>query len=345
MPPAGQPNVENYPIAMLAPGEEPPQFVVVSFDGACDHALFRHWYDLAERTGSRFTFFMSGLCLLPEDERMQYRPPGKPRGYSAIGFADPAKVDGRIQDWSQAWEGGHGVGTHFLGHFCDAAGVGTWSASDWEAEMNQQERFLDDWTTYNADNPDADLSLQLPFSFADVQGARTPCLLGKPEQMYKAFASRDFTYDSSRTGTLQWPRKVSKHSLWEFPLPMLKLVGKSGGSQHSIAMDYNILYQFTEGRTATSAAESARIRTITYESLMAALGAVYGGNRAPLFVGNHFNTWARGAFCDSLTDFVSNAHDEYPDVRFVSFEYLVRWLDAQSPQVRKALQARPAQSY
>lgn len=343
--PVVQPNLENYPITRLAPGEEPPQFVVVSFDGACDHTLFRHWYDLGASTGSRFTFFMSGLCLLPEGDREQYRPPGKPRGYSAIGFADPAKVDGRIQDWSLAWESGHGVGTHFLGHFCDANGVGTWSAADWRSEMDQAARFLDDWKTYNADNPDADLSLQLPFSFADVEGDRTPCLQGKREQMYKAFATRDFRYDSSSTGSLQWPSKVAKYSLWEFPLPMLKLVGKSGGSQRSIAMDYNILYQFTEGRTTTSAAESARIRKVTYDSLMAALGAVYDGNRAPLFIGNHFNTWARGAFRDSLTDFVTDAHDQYPSVRFVSFEYLVRWLDAQSPSVLKALQARPAQTY
>jgi hypothetical protein len=55
----------------LAGGAKPPQFVVVSFDGACDDELFKHYLDLAERNSARFTLFLSGLCLLPDGKRNQ----------------------------------------------------------------------------------------------------------------------------------------------------------------------------------------------------------------------------------------------------------------------------------
>lgn len=347
VPDGSQPNLENYPIEKLAPGQEPPQFVVVSFDGACDHDLFEHWYNLGQAENARFTFFMSGLCLLPDAERLQYDPPHKAIGSSAIGFADPTKVNGRIQDWSTAWNSGYGIGSHFLGHFCDSQGVSIWNTHDWESELDQQEKFLDDWKTYNATNKSADLSLQLPFSFADVQGDRTPCLEGRRDQMYPAFAARHFTYDASSTGYMRWPQRLQKKygSMWDFTMPTIKLVGNKGGADHSISMDYNILYQFTEGKTDPPKAVAQKIQTVTYNSLMAAVGALDKGNRAPFFVGNHFNTWADNAFTNSLTKFIQDAPKQYPDVRFVSFEYLVKWLDAQDPKVLKALQARPIQSY
>ncbi len=338
---ATQPNADNYPITKLAPGETPPQFVVVSFDGACTHDLFQHYFDLGQQTNSRFTFFLSGLCLVPDAQHLLYKPPRQPAGTSAIGFADPKMINGRIEDWSRAYDNGFEIGTHFLGHFCGPGGVGTWSKADWLSEIAQARRFLDDWAQVNATNKYADLALKLSFDSSVFKGDRSPCLEGRRDQMYPAFATAGFAYDASNSGLLRWPTKLAGYDMWNFPMPVIKLVGYPG-DRHAIGMDYNFLYTMNGGTTTASKAKCDQIKKVTYDSYMAALAAVHAGNRAPYVVGNHFNTWACGAFRDALTAFVQNAHTTYPDVRFVSFDYLARWLDAQDPKVRRQLAQLPA---
>ena len=326
------------PITKLKAGEKPPQFVVLSFDGACKHDLWQHYLELARDNDAHFTFFLSGLCLVPDAKRSLYHGPGKPVGYSAIGFGQASLIPQRIRDITQAYDEGNEIGTHFLGHFCDAKGVGTWNASQWTSELNQAVKFLNDWKSINGNT---DPSLQLPFS-ADVwKGARTPCLLGKPAAMYPVWKKFGFTYDASRTGSLTWPKKVAG-GLWEFPLQRINVVGYN---KTNLSMDYNLLYVQNKGKIDAPPATCKKIENSTYQSLLQALKAVNSGNRAPFFIGNHFNQWACGAYVNALTRFVTDAHATYPDVHFVTFEYLTRWLDAQDPKVLAALQKKPPPRY
>ena len=64
----------------LAPGEQPPQFVVFSWDGAANLAtgLFPRFRKLAGELGASMTFFLSGIYALPVSHRMTYRPPQHP---------------------------------------------------------------------------------------------------------------------------------------------------------------------------------------------------------------------------------------------------------------------------
>ena len=96
-----QPSTGFPPITTLAAGEVPPQFVVVSFDGACKHALWQHYLELARDTGSHFTFFLSGLCLVPDSQRFLYRGPGKPVCYSATGFGEASAIPKCVSDITQ----------------------------------------------------------------------------------------------------------------------------------------------------------------------------------------------------------------------------------------------------
>ncbi|MFN8168976.1 MAG: hypothetical protein U0S36_09360 [Candidatus Nanopelagicales bacterium] len=328
-----------YPITKLKPGEKPPQFVVVTFDGACKDELWKHYLKLAQDTDSKFTFFLSGLCLVPDRKRFLYKPPRKPAGTSAIGFGDAALIPERIQNLSTAYNAGHEIGTHFLGHFCDAKGVGSWNKADWTSEITQARKFLDQWAEINGST---DPNLKLPFDSSVWQGDRTPCLAGKRSQMYPVFAKEGFTYDASNPGSLIWPKKIPGYDMWSFPLQRIKVVGYG---KSNLSMDYNLLYVQNGGKVSAPPATCARIEKSTYQSLMQALAAVDGGNRAPFFVGNHFNTWACGAYKNALTRFVTDAHAQFPDVRFVTNEYLVRWLDAQDPKVVKSLQKKAAPSY
>jgi hypothetical protein len=337
--PSGTKPADTVAITKLAPGQRPPQFVVVSFDGACRQSLFRHYLDLGRATGARFTFFLSGLCIVPETKRTLYHPPHKPVGTSAIGFASPGHVPDRIALMTTAYDTGHEIGTHFLGHFCDSSGVGTWSRADWASEMAQAKNFLDHWQELNAPRG---RGLRLPFDSSDWKGDRTPCLQGIRSQMYPVFAKAGFTYDASSAGTLVWPQRLSGYRMWEFPLQRIKVVGYG---RTNLSMDYNLLVAQNGGKITATRAQCARIEESTYQSYSQALAAVLKGNRAPFSVGNHFNDWACSSYTKALTRFVTDTSRNHPEVRFVTFEYLARWLDAQDPKVLAALRAKPAPRY
>jgi hypothetical protein len=337
--PSGTRPADTVPITTLAPGERPPQFVVVSFDGACRQSLFRRYLDLGRATGARFTFFLSGLCIVPEAKRTLYHPPHKPVGTSAVGFASAGNVPDRIDLMTRAFNTGHEIGTHFLGHFCDSTGVGTWSRADWESEMAQAKEFLDHWQEINAPRGKGQ---QLPFDSADWKGDRTPCLQGIRSQMYPVFAKAGFTYDASSAGTLVWPKRLSGYRMWEFPLQRIKVVGYG---KTNLSMDYNLLVAQNGGKITATRAQCARIEESTYQSYTQALAAVLAGNRAPFSVGNHFNDWACSSYTKALTRFVTDTSAKHPEVRFVTFEYLARWLDAQDPAVLAALRSQPAPRY
>ena len=337
--PAGTRPADTVPITRLARGEQPPQFVVVSFDGACRTDLFRHYLDLGRITGARFTFFLSGLCLVPERRRTLYHPPHKPVGTSTVGFATASHVPARIRLMTTAFDEGHEIGTHFLGHFCDAHGVGTWTAADWTSELAQARYFLDSWKEVNGATVSA---LRLPFDSSDWRGERTPCLLGIHSQMYPVFAGAGFTYDASGAGTLVWPRRLKGYPMWGFPLQRIKVVGYG---KSNLSMDYNLLVVQNGGRITATPAQCARISESTYQSYTQALAAVMRTNHAPLSVGNHFNDWACNSYTTALTRFVSATSKAHPEVRFVTFDYLARWLDAQDPAVLASLQSKAAPRY
>lgn len=334
-----QPQTGLPPITRLAEGQRPPQFVVVSFDGACKDALWKHYLALAAQTDSHFTFFLSGLCLLRDGQRFLYHPPHKPVGTSAIGFGQSTLIPQRVEDLAAAYRAGDEIGTHFLGHFCDAQGVGTWSSADWTSEITQARDFLDRWAEIDRMTS---LGLTLPFDSHVWKGARTPCLEGRSAAMYPVWQEQGFDYDASRPGSLVWPRRIPGYSMWEFPLQRIKVVGYD---KTNLSMDYNLLYVQNHGRMTAPASTCARIQTSTYQSLMQALSAVEHGNHAPFFVGNHFNDWVCDAYRNALTRFVLDAHTRYPGIEFVTFDWLARWLAAQDPSVLRSLQRQPAPRY
>ena len=95
-PPEPQPELE---IEKLSRGSSHHQFVVVSFDGGVESktGIMQHYLDVAKKVDGRFSFFVSGVYSFPDNKaRLNYAPPKKPRGTSAIGFGDPAIIGTRI---------------------------------------------------------------------------------------------------------------------------------------------------------------------------------------------------------------------------------------------------------
>lgn len=313
----------------LKPGEVPPQFVVISWDGAGEASdqLFSHWRRVAKMHEVPMTFFLTGIYLLPGRERRRYRPPQKPVGASDLGWLPERYVHATIRQTRKAWLEGHEIGTHFNGHFCGPKGVERWSVEDWLSEIEQAEEFVSTWrtTTGLTDEP------PLPFDVRkEVVGGRTPCLEGVAN-VRKAAAQLDWRYDSSGTRPATWPTKVE--GLWDLSMQQVPFPGEDF---EVTAMDYNFMANQSE---VTDGPESMHDtwRTQTRDAYLAGFRRSLDGNRSPLVIGNHFEQWNGGIYMDAVEQAIETMAEE-PATRFVTMRQLCDWLDAQDEEVISRLQ-------
>jgi len=289
----------------------PPQFVISSFDGSGGARLLGYWRGVAHKAHATFTFFVSGVYLIDWAQRDRYAPPGLPRGDSAIGFApDTTWIAAMRRQLALAHRDGDEIGTHYNGHFCGAGGVGDWTAKDWQSELTQFDSLLFHGSP-------------LGFGPTEIVGGRTPCLEGNLSVLYPVLAKRGFRYDASGQALLgTWP--VKRDGIWSFPLLELPFIGHTF---RVVSMDYNFMANQT-------GEPPAQIESETYRTLWNAFLVSYHGNRAPLTLGNHFETWDSWAYDHALTRFLLRAC-RLPDVRCTSFEQLANWLDARGVRHRK----------
>src|SRR5947208_9407047 len=296
----------------------PPQFVVVSFDGSGGIRLWPYWRAVARRAGAHFTFFVSGVYLVPDTKRLRYRAPRHRAGESDIWFARPdlghssvGVVKLTLAQIAAGYREGNEIATHFNGHFCEPypGNVDSWDARDWSSELNQFLGFL-------FHDPAA-----LPFGPDEVVGERTPCLQGKLPVLYRVLARRGFCYDASAIAPLgAWPRR--RLGIWSVPLLEVPFPVHT---YRVIAMDYNLFANQTGG-VSGPASLAPQIEAETYRTLLHAFRISYRGNRAPFVYGSHFETWNHGAYNRALRRFLL-ATCGLPDVRCVSYRELVDWLD------------------
>lgn len=310
----------------LGAGERPPQFVVFSWDGAGedDSKLFSHFRQVAQETKATMTFFLSGIYTLPRSQKMLYAPPGKPLGASAIGYLSDDSVRATIQQVGAAWLEGHEIGTHFNGHFCDDQGVGTWSSSQWRSEIDQAIGFVHAWRT-NTGYTDLD---PLPFDYSkELTGGRTPCLLGQ-NQLLPTARDLGWTYDASNPGGLQiWPAK--RLGVWDFPL---QLIPFPGAGFQVLSMDYNMMANQSNANPSGAKSMRPYWQRQSANAYMAGFNRAYTTNRAPYFIGNHFESWNGSIYMASVEQAIREIA-QYPDVRLVSFRQMAQWLEAQDPAV------------
>ncbi|MEV4560659.1 hypothetical protein AB0K51_27190 [Kitasatospora sp. NPDC049285] len=320
----------------LKPGEAPPQFVVFSWDGAgaTDDGQFTRFLKLAEQYKATMTFFLSGIYTLPKEKASLYHPPKHSVGASDIPFLSANAVRNTIKLISQAWLAGHEIGTHFNGHFCstrsDGNGVNKWTPEDWESEIEQAVSFVTQWKT-NTGFTDVD---PLPFDYKkELIGGRTPCLEGQKALLPTA-AKLGWKYDASSPGGLQiWPQKVQDGKIWDFPLQGIPFPGHNF---QVLSMDYNILANQSGGSTKGDASKYPAWRDQARDSYLAGFNRAYTTNRAPFFVGNHFEQWNGGIYMDAVEETLKQIAGK-PDVRLVSFRQLVEWLEVQDQSTIRKL--------
>ncbi|OQR64796.1 hypothetical protein B6E66_07510 [Streptomyces maremycinicus] len=308
----------------LAPGQKPPQFVVFSWDGAGEDSqkLFSHFRQVSKANHATMTYFLSGVYMLPEQKADLYRPPQHSPGRSDIGFNDEQGIADTVKQLRLAWLEGNEIGTHFNGHFCGkSGGVGEWSVEEWKDEIDQAKQFVRTWKT-NTGMKDA---APLPFDYdKELIGARTPCLEGQKNFM-KAARELGFRYDTSGVNNQVWPGK--KQGLWDLSM---QLVPFPGHSYEQLTMDYNFMVNQSGTSSQGDPAKHEFWGHQMRDGLLKGFDRAYYGNRAPLIIGNHFESWNGGTYMRAVEEVVENVCNK-PDVRCVSFRQLADWLDAQDP--------------
>ncbi|MGW6455443.1 hypothetical protein ACWF94_05850 [Streptomyces sp. NPDC055078] len=314
-------------VVTLEPGQAPPQFVVFSWDGAGEvgNGLFPRFLELARNHDAAMTFFLSGIYLLPESKKSLYRPPNNAAGASDIGYLTDAHIKDTLKYIRQAWLDGHEIGTHFNGHFCGGSGsVGNWTPADWENEIEQAVSFVTKWRT-NTGWKDVD---PLPFDYGvELTGGRTPCLLGQRKLLPTA-KKLGWRYDASSPGGLQtWPHR--RKGLWDLPLQQVPFPGRSF---EVLSMDYNLMYNQSRNSTKGPPERHPAWRRQATGAYLKGFRRAYETNRAPLFIGNHFEQWNGGIYMDAVEEAVKGMAGK-KDVRLVSFRQFCDWLDVQHPTV------------
>ncbi|MEV7320320.1 hypothetical protein [Streptomyces sp. NPDC093970] len=310
----------------LQPGEKPPQFVVFSWDGAGEDSqkLFSHFRKISKENNATMTYFLSGVYMLPEEKRDLYRPPQHSPGRSEIGFNDEQGISDTVKQLRLAWLEGNEIGTHFNGHFCGPdGGVGEWSVAEWKSEIAQAKKFVKSWKT-NAGMKNA---APLPFDYdKELIGARTPCLEGQ-KNFVKAASQLGFRYDTSGVNDQVWPKK--REGLWDLSM---QLVPFPGHSFEQLTMDYNFMVNQSGTSTQGDPDKYDYWGDQMRDGLIQGFNRAYDGNRAPLVIGNHFESWNGGTYMRAIDEVIENVCNK-PEVRCVSFHQLADWLDAQDPKV------------
>ncbi|MFC8537079.1 hypothetical protein ACFUJY_24620 [Streptomyces sp. NPDC057249] len=321
-----QPKQPHAPVP-LEPGQKPPQFVIFSWDGAGEvgNGLFPRFLELAREHDASMTFFLSGLYLLPESKKTLYRPPNNPVGASDIGYLTDGHLKETLKNVRQAWLDGHEIGTHFNGHFCAGSGsVANWTPAQWQSEIDQAISFVTQWRT----NTGWDGEESLPFDYRkELVGGRTPCLLGQ-DNLLPTAKKLGWRYDASSPGGTQvWP--VKRQGVWDLPLQGIPFPGHTF---EVLSMDYNILANQSRNSTKGMPSRYPGWREQATQSYLSGFKRAYETNRAPFYIGNHFEEWNGGIYMDAVEETLKHIAGK-PDVRLVSFRQFVDWLDVQDPAV------------
>ncbi len=203
----------NQPVGLACAGRA--QLIGVSFDGLPDRELLA----FARENPVRFTFFVSGVFYVTDEEGRLYRAPGMRAGRSRLGFGgDREQVNRNRALTLEALALGHEIGSHGNGHF---PGVG-YSRGSWESEFAYFEEHTVAWI--RREHP----------SFS-VIGFRAPGL-ATSSALPHALGRFGFRY-ASNSFHFRTARPAAAGKLYELPMSVVRV---ENGRRSVVAMDYNI---------------------------------------------------------------------------------------------------------
>lgn len=316
---------KEYPIRK--PREEFPQpttgealqFVVFAFDGSSSLESWKQTLSFATEMRNTvpnfsYTYFINPVYLLTGSNRNIYMSPEGKAGSSAIGFGGSTEnVQKRIMFINQALEEGHNIESHAVGHWNGKS----FSKEQWAHELESFNRIF---FGTNALYP----GYEIHMNPKNLVGFRAP-ELGVNSVLYETLHGIGYQYDTSRTQYKPvWPKKES-NGLWQFPLDVIKL---GSTNRNILAMDYNFYYTQTGAKSTTKkdTPEWEALHKETLESYMNYFQSRYYGNRAPIYIANHFGLWNDGVYWETMKDVAKNVCT-LPDVWCGSYRDLMDYMN------------------
>lgn len=346
------------PLALRAQTvERPPQYVMLAFDGSYRNSMWQYLRSYTQKnrdagTDVRFTFFINPVYLLERSTGLKvYQPPHGNKG-SAIGWGDNRDdIMTRINNMNGAFEEGHEIASHAVGHFDGSK----WSYSEWKSEMKQFFSILENVFSLNNTQSNKGLLFYNPQQGINkIKGFRAP-LLGYNADTYSAISEFGIKYDTSQQdqGMDYWPQKRKDTGIWNFPLAR---VAAPGTAKYNPTMDYNfcandslallrkdpslISYsavneytgkvQSNKGKSDCLAVVPKDVKKAMKDKMLATYLAYfnnnYYGNRAPVHIGHHFSPWMGGAYFEAFMAF-ADAVCSKPEVKCVTYTELQKFVD------------------
>ncbi len=304
----------------------PPQLIGLSFDGSRSIDVWRNTLAFsremkAKGTPIKFTYFISGVYFLDNQNKDLYINPMGEKGASLIGFADNADdIAERIAQINIALNDGNEIGSHANGHFDG----GKWTFEQWKDELTSFESIL---FNVNKNNPGLG-SVKLNLKKSDLVGFRAP-VLGINRGALKALKELGYKYDaSSISDGKEWPHKSD--GLWQFPLATI-YIGKDQRS--TLSMDYNIFTEQTQANDTVKKGTPAWdiMYNDVYNAYMDYFNRNYMSNRAPIFIGHHFSLWNDGVYWEAMKNFAKTVCSK-PEVSCMTYADIANYLDELPPR-------------
>jgi peptidoglycan/xylan/chitin deacetylase (PgdA/CDA1 family) len=288
-------------------GAEERQRVLISFDGAHDNAQWDRSLALSERTGAKFTYFLTCAFLLsPETKHVYLNPEGR-RGRTNVGVGkSKADVAARLGHIWQAQHAGHEIANHTCGHLDGSK----WTKAQWQQEFASFNRILRDAWIINGIDGEPEGWRQ--FVRTGISGFRAPYLATSPS-MYRTLLAAGYAYDASAIsrGPVH-PESVL--GLTRFALP---LIAEGPQQRPVIAMDYNLFARHT--RTKETPDTDGVYEQRAYNAFMAAFRREHEGKRRPVQIGLHFTLMNDGAYWRAVERFAADVC-KIPDVDCISYQ-------------------------
>ena len=284
------------------------QFVVLAFDGSKSLETWEETLSFARQNDVKFTYFISGVYFLANENASIYRGPRRPAGRSDIGFGGTVdEVAQRVQFVAQADREGHEIASHANGHFSGAS----WSAENWRSELEQFDSLLRNAHSNNG------ISDPLPSNWNrivdGVEGFRAP-LLATSSGLFSVLPQMGYRYDTSRIRAQGYQPAQADSGLWNFPL-----ISVSTDAGNTISMDYN--FYVLDSNAHPDPANSGRYEERMYRAYMRYFNNEFSGSRAPIHIGHHFSMWNGGAYWRALKRFAQEVCPR-PQVACVTYREL-----------------------
>lgn len=326
---------------VMAPSGKPYQFVLMAFDGSRSISMWKETRAFAasmaaENKPLHFTYFINPIYLLTKDAaHTAYQGPRQEKGQSAIDYGNSNEdIAARVEQLNLAFTEGHEIGSHAVGHWNGAP----WTVQEWTSELAQFDDILFGVERYNQGIKTAPLA----FTRKDIVGFRAP-ELGTNLNLYKVLPALGYWYDCSRIGDpADWPYR-NKNGTWIFPLANLR-VGARGTI--SISMDYSLYHLQTQVQDL--AKKDTPYWQQLHDELMTAYRSYfiknYEGNRAPVYVANHFSKWNDGLYWEAMKDFAREVCGK-PEVLCVTHKELVERLNATPAKTVREIQMTSATAH